>query len=382
MKNTLPKIQQELKNQLYKFRLKKIEPYMEEDDKNQHFRWDIFKGLGELGFCGITTPEQYQGAGMSIQDLCLVLHEISKSSVSYAITVSVSTMVQNIFKTFGNNKQKERYLPPLALGNHIGAFCLTESHSGSDSANLKTTAKKVSDGYKLNGSKMWVTSGEIAETYIIMARTNPNTLPSKGISAFIIPKDTPGLSFGKKENKMGWRVSPTREIILKDCLISEENLLGKEGQGFNIAMNALDKGRITVGAIAVGLSERALEEAIQYSLERKQFQKPLFDFQGLQFMIADMATELESSRLLVQQAASLYDEGKPSSKITSMAKLKSTDTCMSITTDAVQILGAVGYTTEYPLERMMRDAKVLQIVEGANQIQKVIIASAIKKEYS
>ncbi len=372
--------QLELKNQLTRFCLQKIEPFTEEDDRNEHFRKEIFQELGKLGFCGTTLPEQYGGANLSVQDFCITLQEIAQSSVSYAVTISVSTMVQGILNDFGTEEQKQKYLPPLTSGQEIGAFCLSESSAGTDAASLKTTAKKTANGYLLNGTKMWITSGGIAKTYIVMARTGGEG--GKGVSAFIVEKGTEGLKFGKKERKMGWRASPTCEVIFDNCLIPEENRLIGEGEGFKVAMAALDKGRITIGSIAVGLAERALSEAIKYSLNREQFNQPIFDFQGLQFMIADMATEVEASRLLVQQAAQLYDQGKPNSKLSSMAKLKSTDTCMKVTTDAVQILGGVGYTSEYPVERMMRDAKVLQIVEGTNQIQRVLIARSLKKEHS
>lgn len=373
-------LQQELKNQLEKFRLQKMEPFMEHDDESETFRMDIFNELGSLGFTGMPLPEEFGGMGLTYQDFSVALAEIAKSSVSYAVTISVSAMVQSILNEFGNEDQKKKYLPALTEGSEIGAFCLSESSAGSDAASLKMTAKKTEGGYILNGSKMWITSGGIAKTYIVMARTGAEG--AKGISAFIVRDGTPGFTYGKKERKMGWRSSPTRELIFHNAFIPEENLLAKEGMGFKISMAALEKGRFTIGAIAVGLSERALEDAIKYSLSRQQFNQPIFDFQGLQFMMADMATEIECSRLLVEQAAKNYDEGTPNAKLGCMAKMKATDTAMRVTTDAVQILGGVGYTREYPLERFMRDAKVLQIVEGTNQIQRVVIARQLKNEFS
>lgn len=373
-------LQVELKSQLQKFCLDKIEPFMEHDDEREEFRMNIFTDLGELGFCGMTIPENYGGAGLTYQDCAVALEEIAKYSVPYAVTVSVSTMVQSIINDFGNEKQKSTFLPALTSGQEIGAFCLSESGAGSDASSLKTTAKKVDGGYILNGTKLWITSGGIAKTYIVMARTGGEG--SKGVSSFIVRDGTPGLSFGKKEKKMGWRTSPTREVIFENCFVPEENRLLAEGEGFKVAMAALDKGRITIGAVAVGLSQRALDESVKYSLTRQQFNQAIFDFQGLQFMMADMACETEASRLLVQEAARLYDEGRPNQKIASFAKLKSTDTAMKVTTDAVQILGGVGYTREYPVERFMRDAKVLQIVEGTNQVQRVVIARQLKKEYT
>lgn len=372
-------LQLELKNSIERFRLDKIEPFMEDDDHHEKFRKELFNELGQLGLTGITLPEQFGGANLSYRDLCIVLEEIAKSSVAYAVTVSVSTMVQSILDKFGNDNQKSKYLPALTAGEEIGAFCLSESHAGSDAASLKTTAKKVEGGYQLNGSKIWISSGGVAKTYIVMARTGD--AGAKGISAFIVEDGMDGFSFGKKEQKMGWRASPTRELIFENCFVPAENLLATEGDGFKIAMSALDRGRITIGAIAVGLAQRALDEAVKYSLERQQFNKPIFDFQGLQWMMADMACDIEASRLLVKEAAKNFDEGKNNVKLASMAKMKSTDTAMKVTTDAVQIHGGVGYTKEYPVERFMRDAKVLQIVEGTNQIQKIVIARQLKKEY-
>ncbi|CAM9934877.1 unnamed protein product, partial [Chrysoparadoxa australica] len=348
-------------------------------DENEVFRKEIFQELGQLGFCGMTIDEQYGGAGLGYEDFCVALQEIAKSSVSYAVTVSVSTMVQGIIARFGNDAQKAKYLPELTSGQEIGAFCLSESGSGSDAKSLKTTAKKTDGGYILNGSKMWITSGGVAKTYVVMARTGGEG--SQGVSAFIVEDGTEGFSFGKKEKKMGWRASPTREVLFQNCFVPEENLIKAEGEGFKVALGGLDAGRITIGAIAVGLTERALEESVKYSLERNQFDQPLFNFQGLQFMMADMATELEASRMLVKTAANLLDNGQVNSKLCSMAKLKATDVAMKVTTDAVQIHGGVGYTKEYPVERMMRDAKVLQIVEGTNQIQRVVIARHLKKEF-
>lgn len=373
-------LQLELKKQLEKYRLQKIEPHMEHDDETETFRMDIFHELGALGFTGMTLPEEYGGMGLSYEDFSIALCEIAKSSVSYAVTISVSCMVQAIINEFGNINQKQKYLPSLTKGAEIGAFCLSESGAGSDAAALATTAKKTTDGYILNGSKIWITSGGIAKTYIVMARTGA---PGKnGVSAFIVRDGTPGFSYGKKEKKMGWRISPTRELLFHNCFVPEEDLLLSAGDGFKIAMAALDKGRFTIGAIAVGCSLRALDESVSYALSRQQFKQAIFDFQGLQFMMADMATEIECSRLLVLAAARDYDRGVPNAKLACMAKLKATDTAMKVTTDAVQILGGVGYTREYPVERFMRDAKVLQIVEGTNQIQRVVIARHLKQEYS
>jgi alkylation response protein AidB-like acyl-CoA dehydrogenase len=368
----------ELLAPLTKFRKNKIDPHVEEDDKAENFRLDLYQELGTLGFCGMVISEKYEGLGLDYQVFCEVLKELSKSSVSYAVTISVSTMVQAMIEKYGNEVQKNIFLPGLTSGTEIAAFALSEAGSGSDAAALKTSATKKVGGYVLNGNKMWITSGGVAETYLVMARTGE--AGPKGISAFLVKKGTAGFSFGKKESKMGWKVSPTRELIFDQCFVPEENLLGTLGQGFTIAMDALDRGRITIGAIAAGLSSRAIEEALKYSLLRKQFEQNIFDFQGIQFMLADMETESQASWLVVKEAARLYDEKKPFQKFACMAKLKATDVAMKVSTDAVQILGGVGYTTEYPVERLMRDAKVLQIVEGTNQIQKIVIARNLKKE--
>lgn len=372
-------MQQEIVAALAKFRLDKIEPTMEHDDRNSHFRMDIFREIGELGFTGMSVLEEFGGTNLSCAEYACALEEIAKSSVPYAVTISVSSMVQSILQIFGTQNQKEKYLPALATGQEIGAFALSESGAGSDAASLRTTAKKVEGGYILNGSKLWITSGGIAKTYIVMARTGGEG--AKGISAFIVEDATPGFSFGKKEDKMGWTISPTRELIFENCFIPTENLLQEEGMGFKVAMSGLEKGRTAIGAISVGCAQRALDEAIRYSLERRQFNQEIFNFQGLQFMMADMATEVEAARLLVQAAARSVDSGSPNSTLASMAKMKASDVAMRVTTDAVQILGGVGYTKEYPVERFMRDAKVLQIVEGTNQIQKIVIARNLKKQY-
>ncbi|MAE58326.1 MAG: acyl-CoA dehydrogenase [Halobacteriovorax sp.] len=373
-------LQKELISSLERFRTQKIDPIMEHDDANEVFNLELYRELGALGFTGVTISEEFGGAGLSYSDYCYVLEEIAKSSVPYAVTISVSGMVQAIIANSGNEEQKKKYLPELTSGQEIGAFALSESGSGSDAASLKTTAKKVDGGYILNGTKLWITSGGIAKTYIVMARTGDEG--ARGVSAFIVQDGAEGFSFGKKEKKMGWKTSPTRELIFENCFVPAENLIGNEGEGFKVAMGGLERGRFTIGAIGVGCAARALDEAVKYSLTRHQFNQPIFDFQGLQFMMADMATEVEASRLLVQKAAHSYDEGECNQLYASMAKLKATDTAMKVTTDAVQILGGVGYTAEYPVERFMRDAKVLQIVEGTNQIQKVLIGRNLKKQYS
>lgn len=369
--------QAELIEQVKKFRLDQIEPTAEHDDAEEKFRMEIFQGIGELGLAGIPIKEEFGGTELGYSELTLVLEELAKSSVSYAVTLSVSTMVQGMIQNSGSQEQKEKFLPSLSAGQGIGAFCLSEAGSGSDAKAMKTSATKVDGGYELSGQKMWITSAGIAEVYIVMAKTG-----EKEVSSFIVPANSKGISFGEKEKKMGWKVSPTREVIFDKVFIPQENILGAQGEGFKVAMKALDGGRITIGSIGVGLAQRALDEASLYSLEREQFKQAIFDFQGIQFMLADMATEVMSSRLLVRESSRLYDAGTPNQILSSMAKLKATDVAMKVTTDAVQVLGGNGYTTDYHVERYMRDAKVLQIVEGTNQIQRVVIARNLKKQYS
>jgi len=378
----MSELKNEIKTQLEKYCTHKMDPFIEEDEKALNFRNETYQGIGELGFCGITTSEEFGGAGLKYDDLCTVLSTIAEHSVSYAVTLSVSCMVQSILQEFGNLEQKKKYLPELASGKEIGSFALSESYSGSDAASLKATAKETDQGFILNGSKMWITSAGISKTYIVMARTGKEDSGSKGISAFIVTDGMEGFSIGKKEDKMGWKTSPTREIIFDNCLVPKENLLSEIGMGFKIALSALNRGRITIGSIGVGLSRKALEVATKYALTREQFSQPIFNFQGLQFMLSDMATEIEAADMLVQRACSDFDQGIVNIKLSAMAKMKATDVAMKVTTDAVQVLGGVGYTSEYPTERFMRDAKVLQIVEGTNQIQKLVIARELKKEYS
>lgn len=384
-------LEKELVEQIKKFSKKNIWPTAEADDEKQIFRKEIFQKLGEMGIAGMVTPEKYGGMGLTYQSYCQALMEVARASVTYAVTLSVSGMVQNIISQFGNADQKDKYLNELSSGKEIGAFALTESNSGSDASALSTTAKKSKGGYLLQGSKMFITSGGVAKTYIVMARTGEEG--SKGISAFIVTDGMKGFSYGKKEKKMGWRASPTNELIFNQCFVPEENLLKEEGMGFVIAKTALDPGRVTIGAISVGLAKEAFDQAFKYASGRKQFKKSIIEFQAIEFMLADMSIEISSSELLVLKASELLDQIRANNKndeilkntfgkYASMAKIKASDTAMRVTTDALQILGGVGYTAEYPIERFMRDAKALQIVEGTNQIQRTLISRYLKKQYS
>lgn len=352
-------------------------PTIAQDEAEGIFRADIIPQWGAQGLSGIATPAEYGGSGLGSLEYVLAIEELAAVSTSYAISVNVSNLPQSILSIFGTPEQKKKYIPPLASGAHIGAFSLSESFSGSDAAGLKTRAQKEGDFYVLNGTKLWCTQGNLAQTTIVFARTGAEG--TKGISAFIVEKGTPGFRTGKIENKMGLNCSPTCELILENVRVPASHLVAKEGDGFKIAMAALDSGRIAIGATAVGVARAAMEFAISYAKERHQFQQPLSQFQAIQFLLADMNSLVEASRLLVQKAAFLKDEGRPYSKEAATAKFFATDAAMKVTTDAVQILGGVGYTKEYPVERYMREAKVLQIVEGTNQIQRVVVGRALSQ---
>ncbi|MAY80187.1 MAG: acyl-CoA dehydrogenase [Deltaproteobacteria bacterium] len=346
------------------------------DDESETFRPELLNSLGEAGLCGVQTTEEYGGLGLGYTEYAIVLEEIAKVSASYGVSVAVTGLPQVILSQFGTEAQKEQYLPQLAMGETIGAFALSEPDSGSDAASLQSTAVLDGDEYVLNGTKFWITHGGYADLYVVMARTGgPGP---KGVSAFLVPGDADGLSFGKKEEKMGLRASPTVEVVMRDVRIPSSNLLGSEGDGFKVAMSALDSGRITIAAISVGLAQAALDVAASYACQRKQFKTAIIDFQGVGFMLADMACKIEYSRLLVHKAAGLRDAGKPYSHIAAMAKCVATDSAIQVATDAVQVLGGYGYTREYPVERFMRDAKVMQIVEGTNQVQRLVISRYLR----
>lgn len=357
-----------------------VAPTAKEDDEKEQFRKELFHQLGEAGLCGIPTAEEHGGLGLGYFEYAVALEEIAKVSPSWAVSVAVNGLPQVILSRFGNDAQKARWLPELAAGRALGAFALSEPGSGSDAASLSTTATRDGDVYRLTGTKFWITHGGYADVYVLMARTGG--AGPRGISAFLVHGDTPGLSFGKKEEKMGMRASPTVELILDDAVVPAANLLAAEGDGFRVAMSALDSGRITIGATSVGLAQAALDVAARYACQRRQFETAIIDFQGVGFMLADMACKVEAARLLVHKAAWLRDQGKDYAQNAAMAKCVATDAAMAVSTDAVQVLGGYGYTREYPVERLMRDAKVMQIVEGTNQVQRVVIARQLKREHS
>lgn len=359
------------------FAEKKVAPGAAERDEAEQFSRELYDSMADLGLSGICFPEEYGGAGGDTLSYILAVEELSRADDGLAISLSatVSLCAWPIFQ-YGNEEQKKKFLVPLLEGSKMGAFGLTEPGAGTDAAAQQTVAVRDGDEYVLNGSKIFITNAGEAETYIVMAMTDKSR-GTRGISAFIVEKGTPGFAFGKKEHKMGIRSSQTMELIFQDARVPKENLLGKEGDGFKIAMTTLDGGRIGVAAQALGIAQAALDHAVKYSKERVQFGKPIAANQAIAFMIADMATKVESSRLLVYRAAYCKDHGLPYSKEAAMAKLYASDAAMAVTTDAVQIFGGYGYSREYPVERLMRNAKITQIYEGTNQVQRMVVSGAV-----
>lgn len=357
-----------------RFAQKEIAPIIEEDEANGHFRRELFTKAGDAGLLGITVDPEFGGAGLGTLEYSLFLEQLAIHSSGYATSISVTGLPISIIASAGSDELKEKYLPDLISGKTIGAFALTEPTAGSDAGNLRTTAVRQGDTYVLNGVKQFITNGMHADVFAVMARTSDNG--GRGVTAFIVERDM-GVKGGKFEKKMGMRVSPTQEIIFDNVVVPAANRVGEEGAGFNVAKNALDGGRISMAAVANGISHAALTRAVQYAKEREQFGKPIMDFQGVSFLLADMATALESSRLITRHAAWLKDQNQPFKQMASMAKLQSTEACMRITTDAVQVLGGYGYIEEFTVERYMREAKMLQIVEGTSQVQRLVIAKGL-----
>lgn len=362
------------------FARNEVAPTAAERDEEERFDMDIFKKMAELGLTGIPWPEEYGGIGSDYLAYCIAIEELSRVCASTGVTLSAHTSLAGwpVYK-FGTEEQKQKYLRPMAQGEKIGAYGLTEPGSGSDAGGMITTAKLEGDEYVLNGSKIFITNGGIADIYVVFALTDPSS-KQKGTSAFIVESTFPGFSVGKKEQKLGIRSSPTTEIIFEDCRVPKENLLGKEGEGFKIAMMTLDGGRNGIAAQAVGIAQGALDASVDYAKERVQFGKPIAAQQGIGFKLADMATNVEAARLLTYQAAWLESEGLPYGKESAMSKLFAGDAAMKVTTEAVQVFGGYGYTKDYPVERYMRDAKITQIYEGTQEIQKLVISRMITKD--
>ncbi|MFC1499643.1 acyl-CoA dehydrogenase family protein [Candidatus Zixiibacteriota bacterium] len=356
-----------------------VKPVRAELDEKGEFPHEVMKELAGADLLRVFIPEEYGGIGGGVMELSLISEELSRVCAGVATTYSANLLAATPIKLFGTEEQKEKYLRPIADGEKYAAFGLTEQNAGSDAGGIMTTAVDDGDHYVVNGTKQFISNGEEAEIYSIIVNTNPKRGP-RGMSAVIVEKGTPGFEFGKEENKMGIRASKTTELIFTDCRIPKENLLGKEGQGFIVAMRTFDQTRPGVGAQAVGIAQGAFDESVAYAKQRIQFGKPITSFQGIQFMIADMAMQIEAARTLVYASARAIDGGdKNSSGHSAMAKCFASDMAMKVTTDAVQIMGGYGYMKEYPAEKFMRDAKITQIYEGTNQIQRNVIALEVIK---
>lgn len=372
--------QEMMRKMVRDFANEQIAPYVEEMEENDTFPKAIVKKMGELGLMGIPITEEYGGAGMDFTSYIIAINELSKVSATVGVILSVHTSVgTNPILYFGTEEQKRKYIPKLASGEYLGAFGLTEPNAGSDAGSLRTSAVKDGDYYILNGSKIFITNGGEADTYIVFALTKPED-GSRGISAFIVEKGIPGFTVGKKEKKMGLHGSYTTELIFENAKVPVENLLGQEGEGFKIAMSNLDSGRIGIAAQALGIAEAALEAALGYAKERKQFGKPIGNQQGLAFKLADMGTKVEAARLLIYRAANLREQGLNCSQEASMAKLFASRTAMEVAIEAVQVFGGYGYTKEYPVERFFRDAKITEIYEGTSEIQRLVISKNLLAE--
>ncbi len=347
-------------------------------DRQEAIDPDVFQKMSELGLWGLTVPEEYGGAGMGNLALSVVLIEINRVCASTGVTLSVhNSLLEAPIRRFGNEAQKRAWLPRLAAGELIGAYGLTEPNSGSDAAALRTSAVRDGDDYVLNGTKIWVTNGGIAGLFVIYARTDPAAPKAKGISAFLVPRDTPGLRVGKHEKKTGIRGSTTTEVLLENVRIPAANLLGEPNRGFQIAMDTLDGGRIGIAAQAVGIAQACLEASVKYSHERQQFQRPIADFQAIQWKLSDMATRIDASRLLTYRASWLRDRNQPCNREAAEAKLFASQTANFCADEAVQIHGGAGYTDEFHVERLFRDARVTEIYEGATDIQRIVIARSV-----
>ncbi len=373
----LTKEQQMMRKMVREFARSEIAPWTDSMDGEDRFPKEVVGKMGRLGLMGIPIPEEWGGSGSDFLSYILALEEIAKVSATAGVILAVHTSVGTFpILRYGNEEQRKKYVPRLARGEYLGAFALTEPQAGSDASAIRTRAERKGDRYILNGSKAFITNAGEADTYVTFAVTDPEK-GTKGISAFIVEKGTPGLIIGKKEKKMGLGGSNTSGLTLEDAEVPAENLLGQEGEGYEIALSNLAGGRIGIGAQALGIADAALEAARDYAMERNQFGKPIGKLQANQFKLADMATRVEAARLLVHQAATRYLEGHSCRKESAMAKMFASDTAMHVAIEAVQIFGGYGYTREYPVERFFRDAKVTQIYEGTNEIQRLVIAGQV-----
>lgn len=361
------------------FGAKEIKPKMMEWDEAQHFPVDVFRKMGALGLMGVLVPEQYGGSGFGYHEYATAIVELSKIDGSIGLsTAAHNSLCTGHILQFANEEQKQKYLPLLASGEWIGAWGLTEPNTGSDAGNMRTVAKKEGEYYIINGAKNFITHGKSGNVAVVIARTG-QVGDSHGMSAFIVERDTPGFTAGKKENKLGMRASETAEMIFTDCKIHKSQLIGEEGEGFVQALKVLDGGRISIASLGLGIAQGAYEAALSYSKERQQFNKPIATFQGISFKLADMATKIEAARLLIHQAADLKNKHKPMTKESAMAKLYASEIAVEVANDAVQIFGGYGYIKDFPVEKFYRDAKLCTIGEGTSEIQKLVISRAILK---
>lgn len=375
----LTKEQEMIRAMVSEFAEKEVKPYASEIDTTGEFPWETINKMAKLNLLGLPIPTEYGGAGVDTISYSIAVEEISKRCASTGVIMSVHTSVGTYpIYLFGTEEQKQKFVIPLAKGERIGAFALTEPGAGSDAAGVQTTAKKKGDHYILDGSKIFITNGGVAGSVVVMAMTDKSK-GYRGISAFIVEKGTEGYSLGSREKTMGVIGSDTSELVFENCKVPKENLLGEEGMGFKIAMKALDSGRIGIAAQALGIAEAVLDESIKYSKEREQFGKPIAKFQAIQWMIADMAKEIEAARMLMYHAAYLKDKGLNFTKEAAMAKCYSSEVAMRATTKALQIHGGYGYTKDYPVERFFRDAKITEIYEGTSEIQRLVIAANLLK---
>jgi alkylation response protein AidB-like acyl-CoA dehydrogenase len=362
------------------FAEKNIRPYAMEWDESQHFPRELFVRLGELGLMGVLVPEAYGGSGLGYEEYVEAIVELAKADPSIGLSMAAhNSLCTGHILQFGNEEQKARWLPQLAGGSWIGAWGLTEPNTGSDALRMLTTAEDKGDHWLLNGAKCWITHGNSAEIAVVMVRTGA-LLDSHGISALVVERGNEGWLQGRKENKLGMRCSETTEMIFRDCKVPKENLLGKVGDGFVQAMKILDGGRISIAALSLGIAQGALEAATKYAGERQQFGKPIAEFQGIAFKLADMATEIEAARLLTMEAAALKNAGQPVTKVSAMAKYYASEVAVRASTEAVQIFGGYGYTKDFPVEKYYRDSKLCTIGEGTSEIQKMVIARQLFKE--
>ncbi len=361
------------------FSARYLKPFVREWDETQFFPIDTFRQMGELGLMGMLVPAQYGGSGLGYREYVAAIVELSKVDGSVGLSMAAhNSLCTNHILMFGNEDQKQTYLPRLATGEHIGAWGLTEPNTGSDAGNMRTTAVREGQGWVLNGAKNFITHGKSGHVAVVIARTGePNT--PRNATAFIIERNTPGFSAGRKEDKLGMRASETTELIFQDCRIADSQRLGEVGDGFVQSLKILDGGRISIAALSLGIAMGAYEAALAYSQERQQFGQPICNFQGIAFKLADLATDIEAAKLLVYQAADLKDEGKPVTKESAMAKLFASETAVKVANEAIQVYGGYGYTKDFPVEKFYRDAKLCTIGEGTSEIQKLVISRQILK---